>query len=55
MKYLFLLFFLFSACTQNTVKNNLNNFNFSKDMTVEEFKIKLNEYVDKSSYPSIKN
>ena len=55
MKYLLLLFFLFSACTQNYVKNDINDFNFSKDMSVEEFKIKLNEYADESSYPSIKN
>ena len=55
MKYLFILFLLFSACTQNSVKNEINDFKFSKDMTVEEFKIKLNEYADKSSYPRIEN
>tara|TARA_B100001063_G_C16264078_1_gene311353 strand:- start:232 stop:399 length:168 start_codon:yes stop_codon:yes gene_type:complete len=55
MKYLFLLFFLFSACTHNSIENNMNDFNFSKDMTIEEFKIKLNDYADKSSYPSSEN
>ena len=55
MKYIFFLFFLLSACTQNYTKKNINNFDFLNNITIEEFKVKLNEYVNKSSYPNIDN
>ena len=55
MKYIIIIFFLLSACTQNYTKQNINSFDFLDNITIEEFRIKLNEYADKSSYPNIDN
>tara|TARA_B100000073_G_C23626199_1_gene530636 strand:+ start:165 stop:332 length:168 start_codon:yes stop_codon:yes gene_type:complete len=55
MKYTIIVIFLLSACTQNYTKQNINNFDFLDNITIEEFRIKLNEYADKSSYPNIDN
>ena len=51
--YLFLIFFL-SACSSSEIKENLNNpLNFSEDMDFEEFKIKVIEYANQSTFPNI--
>ncbi len=51
--YLFLIFFL-SACSSSEIKKNLNNpLNFSEDMDFEEFKIKVIEYANQSTFPNI--
>ena len=51
--YLFLIFFL-SACSSSEIKGNLNNpLNFSEDMDFEEFKIKVIEYANQSTFPNI--
>ena len=57
MKRIFLIFFLISGCTykQIVTKTNLESINFSKDLTIEEFKIKLDEYANNSPYPNIDN
>jgi hypothetical protein len=54
MKKFFLILFL-SGCvsTQNPTKNNDDNINFSDDLTLEEFKIKLDVYIESSNYPNI--
>ena len=34
---------------------NYSNIDFSEDLTLEQFKIKLEEYAEKSPYPNIDN
>ena len=57
MKKLLIIFFLTVSCTMNNDKleNNFSDINFSDDMTFEEFKNKLEEYAENSSYPNIDN
>tara|TARA_A100001015_G_scaffold298501_1_gene381335 strand:+ start:1441 stop:1614 length:174 start_codon:yes stop_codon:yes gene_type:complete len=57
MKKFFLIFFLFSGCVYNHTEdtNNYSNINFSEDLSLEEFKIKLEEYSKNSPYPNIDN
>ena len=57
MKRIIIIFFLFSGCSYNQTENinNLSNINFSDDLTLEEFKIKLEEYANNSPYPNINN
>ena len=51
--YLFLIIFL-SACSSSEIKGDLNNsLNFSEDMDFEEFKIKVIEYANQSTFPNI--
>ena len=52
-KTIILIFFLTSCSTQ--VEKNLSqkNFDFSKIITFEEFKLKLSEYSKRSPYPKI--
>ncbi len=50
-----LLFFL-SSCTNVSLKNNLDyDFDLNKDISFEEFKLRLDEYVKNKSYPNINN
>ena len=55
MKKFILIFFLFSGCVynQNTNINADSDINFSDDLTLEEFKLKLEEYANNSPYPNI--
>ena len=54
MNRIFLILFL-SGCvsTQDPTKNNSDNINFSDDLTLEEFKLKLEAYANNSPYPNI--
>ena len=55
MKKFILIFFLFSGCVynQNANINAVSDINFSDDLTLEEFKLKLEEYANNSPYPNI--
>ena len=55
MKKFILIFFLFSGCVynQNANINTVSDINFSDDLTLEEFKLKLEEYANNSPYPNI--
>ena len=55
MKRFILIFFLFSGCvySQNENINAVSDINFSDDLTLEEFKLKLEEYANNSPYPNI--
>lgn len=57
MNRIILIFFLISGCTYNQIenKNNLERVTLSKDLTFEEFKIKLVEYANDNPYPNIDN
>ena len=39
-----------TSCNVKTVRND---FNFSEDMSFDEFRIKLNEYAESNPYPKI--
>ena len=45
-----LIFFLFISCAPVQTEKKIN---FSKDLTLEEFKSNLKVYVDNSDYPNI--
>jgi hypothetical protein len=55
MKKFILIFLLLSGCVynQNTNINTVSDINFSDDLTLEEFKLKLEEYANNSPYPNI--
>lgn len=57
MKKLLILFLLLSAC--NTIKEenktSLKKFFFPDNLTLDEFKIKLEEYANNAPYPNIEN
>ena len=57
MKYIIILLLLLNSCVikKDKVSNKQLDFNFNEEMTFEEFKIKLEEYSNKSSYPNIDN
>ena len=50
MKFLLIFLFLITSCAQNNIDSD---FNFTKDMSIEKFKDKLEEYAEKSSYPNL--
>lgn len=49
-KFFILVLFSLSSCSANL---NNNDFNFSEQMTIEEFRIKLQEYAIKKPYPTL--
>ena len=49
-KLLILAMFLLSSCSSTVSKND---FNFTDDMTFNEFKIKLDKYAENNPYPNI--
>ena len=55
MKKFILIFFLFSGCVynQNANINAVSDIIFSDDLSLEEFKLKLEEYANNSPYPNI--
>ena len=57
MKYLLILLLLLNSCVikKNKVLNKQLDIDFNKEITFEEFKIKLEEYSNNSPYPNIDN
>jgi len=57
MKKILILFFLLLSCSFNKENKEINlpNLNFSDDLTIEEFKVKLNQYAINKQYPNINN
>ena len=57
MKKIILIFFLATGCAYNETEkqNNISNIGFSDNLSLEQFKIKLDEYSINSSYPNIDN
>tara|TARA_B100001057_G_C22790596_1_gene927454 strand:+ start:1056 stop:1217 length:162 start_codon:yes stop_codon:yes gene_type:complete len=51
-KFLILTFFLLLSCSSTVSKND---FDFSDDMTFDEFRIKLDKYAENNPYPNIDN
>jgi len=50
-KFLIILLFLTSCSTNQEISNQ--EILFNDQMTIDEFKLKLNEYVKKSKFPNI--
>ena len=52
-----ILIFLLTSCSLNTQNDNdlLPNLNFSDELTIEEFKVKLEQYAVNNQYPNIKD
>ena len=57
MKRIILIFFLLTGCifNQSQNDNNTSNINFSDNLTLDEFKFKLEKYSINSPYPDINN
>ena len=54
MKKIIILIFFLTSCSAQVEKNlSQKSYDFSQDITFEEFKLKLNEYSKKSPYPKI--
>ena len=52
-KFFLIFFFLLMSCGKNFENNNLKkSYNFSDEMTFDEFKLKLEEYAKNSPYPN---
>tara|TARA_B100000575_G_C22526448_1_gene340177 strand:- start:39 stop:200 length:162 start_codon:yes stop_codon:yes gene_type:complete len=49
-KFIIIIIFFLASCNTKTVKKD---FNFSEDLSFEEFKIKLEEYAKNNPYPNI--
>ena len=55
-KYLLILLFLISCSSNsNVTQKNFQNFDFSNDLTFEEFREKLEVYTKNQPYPNIDN
>ena len=54
-KKLFLIIVLLYSCSVNPNSESKKkiNFNYLDNLSFEEFKVKLNEYVNNTSYPKI--
>jgi hypothetical protein len=54
--FIFFVLIFLSSCKSSTLQNNsINDFNFSKNMSLEEFKLKLKNYAEKNPYPNLNN
>jgi len=49
-KILLITLFLITSCSEKTTKSN---FKYNKDMSFDEFRIKLDEYAKNNPYPNI--
>ncbi len=50
-KILVIILFFFMSCTSSSPKKN--ELTFSNEMTFDQFKLKLNEYVKNNPYPDV--
>ena len=57
MKKFFIIFILISGCSlkKNDYNTNSLDINFSDNLSIEEFQIKLEVYAENSPYPNIDN
>ena len=55
MKKFFLILLLLNCCSikETESKKDLPNINFSDDLSLDEFKVKLKEYANINPYPSV--
>ena len=57
MKKFLIIFILISGCSlkKNDYNTNSSDINFSDNLSIEEFQIKLEVYAENSPYPNIDN
>ena len=57
MKKLLIIIIFITGCSSsnNELKNNLFDIEFSDNLSFEEFQIKLKEYAENNPYPNINN
>ena len=57
MKKILIIIIFITGCTsnKNELRNNSSNTKFSDDLSMDEFKNKLNEYAQTNPYPNIDN
>ncbi|MDA9678290.1 hypothetical protein N9T44_01370 [Candidatus Pelagibacter sp.] len=57
MKKFLIIFIFIAGCSSNKFEstNNSSDIKFSDNLSLEEFKIKLNDYAQNSPYPNIVN
>ncbi len=57
MKIKLILIFLLTSCSLNTENNKKlsSDLNFSDQLTIEEFKVKLQQYAINNKYPNIED
>ena len=57
MKKYLLIFFLIIGCVSSPKKSvtNISNMKFSDELSLEQFKINLEEYANNNPYPNIDN
>jgi hypothetical protein len=57
VKKYFLIFLFIIGCStnQNQPKNSFSNLDFYKDLSIEDFIIKVEEYANNSPFPNIDN
>ena len=51
MKNLVLIFLFFLTACSSTISRN--DFNFTEDMSIDQFELKINEYGNNNPYPNI--
>ena len=49
-KVLIIIVIFLTSCSKEIISNDLD---FNKELTLEEFKLKLKEYTNNSTYPNI--
>ena len=50
MKKIFIILLFFTSCTST---ETVENYDFSDDLSFDEFKLKLQNYAENSPYPNI--
>ena len=54
-KILLIIILFLASCTYNKDSKSNVDFNFNDNLTLNEFKLKIDMYVDQSMYPQIDN
>ena len=57
MKRLILIFFFLTGCTYKVIENpsKTSQISFSEDLSLEQFRVKLEQYSTNNTYPNIDN
>ena len=57
MKRLILIFFFLAGCTYKVIENpnKTSQISFSEDLSLEQFRVKLEQYSTNNTYPNIDN
>ena len=52
-KFIFIFFFIVGCSMNQNIDNDIIDIKYSDNLSLEEFKIKLDNYANKSPYPNI--